>query len=50
MADRWADLAVAAWSLSWNFGPGLEGAFFDAYEITPNNEKITFYRLLWQLS
>ncbi|HXC82820.1 MAG TPA: phosphotransferase [Trebonia sp.] len=21
-ADRWADLAVAAWSAGWNYGPG----------------------------
>jgi hypothetical protein len=31
VADRWWDLAVASWSIGWNFGPGLEEAFFAAY-------------------
>jgi kanamycin kinase len=24
VADRWADLAVATWSTTWNYGPGWE--------------------------
>ena len=50
VADRWADLAVASWSINWNFGPGLEDEFFDAYGIDRNDAKIRFYRLVWQMS
>ncbi|MDE0547448.1 aminoglycoside 3'-phosphotransferase [Microbacterium sp. C7(2022)] len=47
VADRWADLAVAAWSTEWNYGPGWEGALYDAYGITPDAERIAYYRALW---
>jgi kanamycin kinase len=47
VADRWADLAVATWSLNWNFGPGWEDLFYREYGITPDPAKIDFYRLLW---
>jgi kanamycin kinase len=47
VADRWADLAIASWSLGWNFGDGWERAFFDAYQIDPDPARIAFYRLLW---
>lgn len=47
VADRWADLAVASWSLEWNFGPGWEPTFFDAYGIEPDPERIDWYRRLW---
>ena len=47
VADRWADLAIASWSLNWNYGPGWEDLFFQVYGIIPNPEKITYYRLLW---
>ncbi|QYJ04158.1 aminoglycoside 3'-phosphotransferase [Nocardioides panacisoli] len=50
VADRWADLAVASWSLEWNFGPGHEPAFFDAYGVAPDAERISFYRWLWDRS
>jgi kanamycin kinase len=49
VADRWADLSVASWSLSWNFGPGWEPLFYEAYGITPDPERVTYYRLLWVL-
>ncbi len=49
VADRWADLAVATWSLNWNFGPGWEEVFYAAYGIEPDQEKIDFYRLLWNV-
>jgi kanamycin kinase len=49
VADRWADLAVAAWSTEWNYGPGYDSALYDAYEIAPDPERITYYRLLWDL-
>lgn len=49
VADRWADLAVAAWSTEWNYGPGYDSALYDAYGIAPDPERITYYRLLWDL-
>lgn len=50
VADRWADLAIAAWSTEWNYGPGWEGVVYDAYGIEPAPEKIAFYRRLWDLT
>ncbi|MFF3568054.1 aminoglycoside 3'-phosphotransferase [Nocardia jiangxiensis] len=49
VADRWADLAVATWSLNWNYGPGWEPAFFDAYGCDPDATRMAYYRLLWDL-
>jgi aminoglycoside phosphotransferase len=49
VADRWADLAIASWSLGWNFGPGWEATFYAAYGIAPDPERIAYYRLLWEL-
>ena len=48
VADRWADLAIASWSLEWNFGPGYEGDFWDAYGESPDPEEIARYRDLWE--
>lgn len=50
LADRWADLAVAAWSTEWNFGPGHDGAVYEAYGITPDKDRIAYYRLLWDMA
>ncbi|HEU5085458.1 MAG TPA: aminoglycoside 3'-phosphotransferase, partial [Acidimicrobiales bacterium] len=47
VADRWADLAVATMSLGWNYGEGWEPAFFDAYGVEPDPERITYHRRLW---
>lgn len=47
VADRWADLAVASTNLDYNYGAGWEDAFFEAYGIEPDEERITFYRFLW---
>lgn len=47
VADRWADLAVAAMSLGWNFGPGWEATFHDAYGIEPDADRIAYHQLLW---
>ncbi|RKR76115.1 kanamycin kinase [Frondihabitans australicus] len=47
VADRWADVAVATMSLEWNYGPGWDGAFLDAYGIAPDVERTDFYRALW---
>jgi kanamycin kinase len=49
VADRWWDLAVASWSITWNFGPGLEALFFDSYGVRPDEDRIRFYRLLYDL-
>ncbi|GAA1307048.1 putative phosphotransferase [Planotetraspora silvatica] len=50
VADRWADLAVAAWSTEWNYGPGYDGIVYDAYGITPDRDRIAYYRLLWDMA
>ena len=47
VADRWADLAIASWSLEWDYGPGHERPFWDAYGIEPDPERIALYRRLW---
>jgi kanamycin kinase len=49
-ADRWADLAVAAWSMEWNFGPGYDGVVYAAYGVGPDEERIAYYRLLWDMA
>jgi kanamycin kinase len=50
VADRWADLAIAAWSTEWNYGPGYDGHVFEGYGIAPDPRRIAYYRLLWDLS
>jgi kanamycin kinase len=50
VADRWADLAVATWSLDWNYGSGWEPAFYSAYEVDPDPARVAYYRLLWDLT
>lgn len=47
VADRWADLAIASWSLEWNFGPGHEAEFWSAYGEAPDPTRIRRYRTLW---
>jgi kanamycin kinase len=49
VADRWADLAIATWSTTWNYGPGWEGPLLDAYGIGPDPGRTRYYRLLWDL-
>lgn len=49
VADRWLDLAVATWSVTWNLGPGWEDLFLESYGIPRDPEKIAFYRLLYDL-
>lgn len=48
VGDRWADLAIASWSLEWNFGPGFEEEFFAAYGEAPDPDRIRRYRDLWE--
>jgi kanamycin kinase len=49
VADRWADLAVATWSLRWNYARGefLESELLDAYGVARDDERIEYYRALW---
>lgn len=49
VGDLWADLAVAAWSTIWNYGPGYEELVYDGYGVAPDPEKIRYYRLLWEV-
>ena len=48
VTDRWADLAIASWSLDWNFGPGHDGPFWAAYGEAPDPERIRRFRALWE--
>lgn len=50
VADRWADLAVATWSTQWNYGPGWEDAVLEAYGITPDPDRIAYYRQVWDVT
>jgi kanamycin kinase len=51
VADRWADLAVATYSLAWNFVPpdgvDLEHELLDAYGVDRDERRIAYYRALW---
>jgi kanamycin kinase len=49
VGDRWADLAIASLSLDWNFGEGHQAELFDAYGIAPDEDRIRYYRALWEL-
>ncbi|QAY63143.1 aminoglycoside 3'-phosphotransferase [Xylanimonas allomyrinae] len=46
-ADRWADLAVAAMSTTWNYGPGFGHLVYEGYGVVPDAARIAYYRLLW---
>lgn len=50
VADRWADLAVACWSTSWNYGRDLTAEVCDAYGVEPDAARLAYYRLLWDLA
>lgn len=50
VGDRWADLAIASMSLDWNYGPGWQDAFFAAYDIERDEERIRYYRAAWDAS
>lgn len=47
IGDRWADLAVATMSLKWNYAGDLEPIFWEAYGVAPDNDRIAYYRELW---
>jgi kanamycin kinase len=46
LADRWADLAIATWSVTLNYGPGWESLLLDAYGVAPDAARTRYYRLL----
>jgi kanamycin kinase len=50
VGERWADLAVAAWSTEWNFGLGWDNLVYESYGLEPDRDKIQFFRLLWDLA
>jgi kanamycin kinase len=47
IADRWADLAVATLSLSWNYAGDWEDELLDAYGVDPDPKRVHFYRQRW---
>ena len=49
VADRWWDLAVATWSVTWNLGHGWEGSFLDTYGIELDPERSAYYRLMYDM-
>jgi kanamycin kinase len=49
IADRWWDLAVATWSIAWNFGEGYEELFLQEYGVAPDTERTKFFRLLYDV-
>jgi kanamycin kinase len=49
VADRWADLAIATWSATWNYGPGWEPLLLSTYGVSPDPDRTRYYRLLYDL-
>jgi len=47
VADRWADIAVAALSTTWNYGADWTDALLAAYGVERNDERLDYYRRLW---
>ncbi|WP_404434848.1 aminoglycoside 3'-phosphotransferase [Microbacterium lacus] len=47
VADRWADIAVAAMSTGWNYGPGWENELVEAYGLAPDAARMAYYQDLW---
>jgi len=50
LADRWWDLAVATWSVTWNLGPGWEDLFLETYGMEVDQERMRYFRLLYDLT
>jgi kanamycin kinase len=50
VGDRWADLAVATWSATWNLGPRWKGELLTAYGVGPDPERSAYHWLLWDAS
>lgn len=49
VADRWWDLAVATWSVTWNLGSGYEDLFLSEYGAELDRGQLEFYRLLYDV-
>jgi aminoglycoside phosphotransferase len=49
LGERWRDLAVATWSITWTLGPGHEDRFLEAYGAAWDRRRSAFYRLLFDL-
>jgi len=49
VVDRWWDLAVATWSVAWNLGRHWEQPFLAAYGVGPDEPRMAFHRLLYDL-
>lgn len=47
VGDRWADLAIATYSLDWNYQPAYEDELLAAYGVQRDDERIDYYRRLW---
>lgn len=47
IGDRWADIAVASMSTVWNYDPGYEDLLIEAYGLTPDRDRLAYYRELW---
>lgn len=45
--DRWGDIAVAAMSTEWNFGPGWGDLLIESYGVEPDHGRLRYYRDLW---
>ncbi|WP_217428593.1 aminoglycoside 3'-phosphotransferase [Microlunatus speluncae] len=50
VADRWADLAIGTWSTEWNYGPGWEELYLEAYGVPADPLRLRYYRRLWELT
>jgi len=49
VSDRWADLAACAISCDFHLGPGYAGLLFDAYGTALDEDRLAWYRLLYDL-
>lgn len=47
VGERWSDLAIASWSLAWNRLADADPAFWDAYGVQPDAERISMWRARW---
>jgi kanamycin kinase len=47
VGDRWADIATAALSCDWNYGPGWQDTLVQAYGLSPDADRMSFYQALW---
>ncbi|WP_415977086.1 phosphotransferase [Rhodococcus sp. 077-4] len=48
VADRWADLAPAIWSIEYNYGRSYCDEFLTAYGVELDRERLDYYLWLWE--